>query len=85
MNNDLGLVNKTDDTHFARALGADKRICFVHLADKVRPAPLLAFVSFSRLNLMTESQSWGDPGVFDLFLCPRTLSFSKKSLGTEIA
>jgi len=35
---DLGLVNKTDDTHFARALGADKRICFVHLSDELRPA-----------------------------------------------
>ena len=38
MNNDLGLVNKIDDTHFARALGADKRICFVHLSDELRPA-----------------------------------------------
>ena len=37
MNNDLGLVNKTDDTHFARALGADKRICFVHLSNELRP------------------------------------------------
>jgi len=34
----LWLVNETDDAHFARALRADKRICFVDLADKVRPA-----------------------------------------------
>ncbi len=37
VNNGLGLVNKTD-AHFSRALGADKRICFVHLSDEVRPA-----------------------------------------------
>ncbi len=36
VNNDFGLANKTDDTLFTLALRADKRICFVHLADKVR-------------------------------------------------
>ncbi len=38
VNNDLGLVNKTDDVHFPGALGAEERICFVHLSDEVRPA-----------------------------------------------
>jgi len=38
VNNDLGLVNKTDDAHFPRALGAEERICFVHLSDELRPA-----------------------------------------------
>ncbi len=33
----LWLVNETDDAHFARALRADKRVCFIDLADKVRP------------------------------------------------
>ncbi len=37
MNNDLGLVNETDDVHFARALGAEERICFVHLSNELRP------------------------------------------------
>ncbi len=35
---DCTLVDEADDAHFARALRADKRICFVDLADKVRPA-----------------------------------------------
>ncbi len=35
---DRKFVDETDDTHFARALGADKRICFVHLSDELRPA-----------------------------------------------
>ncbi len=38
MNNDLSLVNEADDVHFARALGAEERICFVHLSDELRPA-----------------------------------------------
>jgi hypothetical protein len=33
---DRTLVDEANDPHFAGALGADKRICFVHLADKVR-------------------------------------------------
>ena len=37
---DRTLVDVADDVHFAGALGADKRICFVDLADKVRPASL---------------------------------------------
>jgi len=40
VNNDRTLVDEADDAYFARALRADKRICFVHLADEVRPAPL---------------------------------------------
>ncbi len=36
----LWLVNGTDDVHFAGALRADKTICFVHLLDDVRSAPL---------------------------------------------
>ena len=40
VHNELGLVNKTDDADFARALGADKRICFIDLSDEVRPTPL---------------------------------------------
>jgi len=35
---DRTLVDEADDVHFAGALGADKRICFVHLSDEVRPA-----------------------------------------------
>jgi hypothetical protein len=34
------MVNGTDDAHFSLAPGADKRICFIDLADKVRPALL---------------------------------------------
>ncbi len=40
VNNDFGLVKKADDVHFAGALGADKRICFIDLADKVRRWPI---------------------------------------------
>jgi hypothetical protein len=36
----LPLVKEANDSHFAAALGADKRIYFIDLADKVRPAPL---------------------------------------------
>ena len=36
---DVRLVNEADDPHFAGALGEDKRVCFIDLADKVRPAP----------------------------------------------
>jgi hypothetical protein len=35
---DRTLVDVADDVHFAGALGADKRICFVHLSDEVKPA-----------------------------------------------
>ncbi len=35
---DRTLVDVADDVHVAEALGADKRICFVHLSDEVRPA-----------------------------------------------
>jgi len=35
---DRTLVDVADDVHFAGALGADQRICFVHLSDEVRPA-----------------------------------------------
>jgi len=31
---DRTLVDEADDVHFAGALGADKRICFVHLRMK---------------------------------------------------
>ncbi len=41
VNNDRTLVDVADDAHFAGAFGADKRICFVDLADEVRPALLL--------------------------------------------
>ncbi len=37
---DRTLVDEADDVHFARALGADKRICFVDLSDEVGPASL---------------------------------------------
>jgi len=37
---DRTLVYKGDDVHFAQALWANKRICFVHLFNEVRPAPL---------------------------------------------
>jgi hypothetical protein len=40
LSNDVPLVNEANDSHFAGALAADKRICFVHLSDEVRPAPL---------------------------------------------
>ncbi len=36
---DRTLVDEANNSHFAGALGADKRICFIDLADKVRPAP----------------------------------------------
>ncbi len=35
---DRTLVDEANDSHFARALGADKRICFVDLSDEVGPA-----------------------------------------------
>jgi len=38
--NDVRPVKKAVDAHFSLAPGADKRICFIDLADKVRPAPL---------------------------------------------
>ncbi len=40
VNNDFGLANKADNPHphLPVTLGADKRICFVHLSDEVRPA-----------------------------------------------
>ena len=34
VNNDLSLGNKTDDVHFARALGADKRVCSIDFLDE---------------------------------------------------
>ncbi len=40
VNNDFGLANKADNPHFPVRHGADKRICFVHLSDEVRPALL---------------------------------------------
>ncbi len=38
---DRTLVDVADDANFAGALGADKRICSVHLSDEVRPALFL--------------------------------------------
>jgi hypothetical protein len=38
LSNDVSLVNEANDSHFAGALGANQRICFVYLADKVGPA-----------------------------------------------
>jgi len=35
---DRTLVDEANDSHFAGALGADKRICFVDLSDEVGPA-----------------------------------------------
>jgi len=40
VNNDFGLANKADDVHFARALRADMRICFIDLSDEVKPVLL---------------------------------------------
>ncbi len=40
MNNDLGLVKKTDDTHVLLALGADKGVCLVDLLDEMGEALL---------------------------------------------
>ena len=37
---DRTLVDEANDSHFAGALGADKRICFVDLSDEVGPASL---------------------------------------------
>ncbi len=59
-------------------IGEGKETRFLDLLDKVRPALLLAFVSFSRLNLTTESRSKGDPGVFELSFMPRPF-YSHKS------
>jgi hypothetical protein len=36
---DRTLVDEANDFHFAGALGANQRICFVDLLDEVRPAP----------------------------------------------
>ncbi len=35
---DRTLVDEANDFHFAGALGANQRICFVDLLDEVRPA-----------------------------------------------
>ena len=40
LSNDVPMVNEANDSYFARALGADKRICYVHLSDEVRPVSL---------------------------------------------
>ncbi len=40
VNNDFQLANEADNPHFASTLGVDKRICFIDLADKVRPSAL---------------------------------------------
>jgi len=36
--NDRTLVDEANNSHFVGALRANKRICFVDLADEVRPA-----------------------------------------------
>jgi len=38
VNNDFGLANKADNPHLPATLWADKRVCFVHLSNEVRPA-----------------------------------------------
>ncbi len=38
VNNDLGLVYKTNDPHFPRALGAGKGICLIDFSNEVGPA-----------------------------------------------
>ena len=72
MNNDVPLVNETDDAHFARALGADKRTCFVDLSDKVGPAfflgslcLLLIVPGFIKAPAPVEEE--GHPEVFSQF------------------
>ena len=42
---DRTLVDETNDSHFAGALGADKRICFVDLSDEVGPV-LISYKTF---------------------------------------
>ena len=51
--NDLRLVNEANDSHFARALGADKSVSFVDFSDKVRT------LSVCLINPRFEPSYWG--------------------------
>jgi len=51
--NNLWLVNEANDSHFARALGADKRVSLVDLSDKVRT------LSVCLINPRFEPSYWG--------------------------
>jgi hypothetical protein len=48
VNNDFGLANKADNPRLTLTLGAEERICFVHLSDEVRPASLNPINGFSQ-------------------------------------
>jgi len=54
---DRTLVDEADDVHFARALGADKKICFVHLGITVRLEEIMDGAAVANLSKHRKSDT----------------------------